>query len=59
MVQIFFNLDDVEICAQEYDKNSGITDIEIKDNKEFYIIIDAKRGWILPSKDQLIKYSTS
>jgi len=47
----------VEICVQEYDKGSGITDIEIKDNKEFYIIIEAKRGWILPTKEQLIKYS--
>ena len=53
-----YNEDDVEICVQEYDKSSGITDIEIKDNKEFYIIVEAKRGWILPSKHQLIKYST-
>lgn len=52
-----FNIYDVEICVQEYDKGSGITDIEIKDGKEFFIIIEAKRGWILPSKDQLLKYS--
>ncbi len=53
-----FNNDEVEICVQEYDKDSGITDIEIKDNKEFFILVEAKRGWILPSKEQLLKYST-
>lgn len=53
-----FNHDDVEICVQEYEKGSGITDIEIKDEREFFIIIEAKRGWILPSKEQLLKYST-
>ena len=52
-----FDFDEVEICVQEYDKGSGITDIEIRDNKNFYIIVEAKRGWILPSKDQLLKYS--
>lgn len=52
-----FNPNDVEISVQEYDKVSGITDIEIKDNKEFFIIIEAKRGWVLPSKEQLLKYS--
>lgn len=49
--------DNVEICVQEYDKESGITDIEIRDAKEFFIIIEAKRGWMLPSREQLLKYS--
>lgn len=53
-----FNYDDVEVCVQEFDKGSGITDIEIKDDKEFFIIIEAKRGWVLPSKNQLLMYST-
>ncbi len=52
-----FDHDNVEICVQEYDKESGITDIEIKDDKEFFIIVEAKRGWILPSKEQLLRYS--
>lgn len=52
-----FILEDVEICVQEYEKGSGITDIEIKDGKEFYIIVEAKRGWTLPTKKQLIMYS--
>lgn len=54
---VTFKQEDIEICVQEYDRESGITDIEIKDNKEFHIIIEAKRGWMLPSKDQLLKYS--
>lgn len=53
-----YNHDTLEICVQEYDKGSGITDIEIKDDKEIFIIIEAKRGWILPTKTQLLKYST-
>lgn len=52
-----FDHEDVEIYVQEYDKNSGITDIEIQDGKEFYIIIEAKRGWELPKPDQLLRYS--
>ena len=52
-----FNHDNVEISVQEYDKGSGITDVEIRDDRAFFIIIEAKRGWILPQKDQLFKYS--
>jgi hypothetical protein len=53
----FFKKEDVEIRVQEYDKGSGITDVEIKDDKEFFIIVEAKRGWTLPSKGQLLKYA--
>ncbi|MBT2663055.1 PD-(D/E)XK nuclease family protein [Bacillus sp. ISL-45] len=52
-----FNKENVEICVQEYDKGSGITDIEIRDDKDFFIIVEAKRGWVLPSKGQLLKYA--
>lgn len=54
---IGFKKENVDICLQEYDKGSGITDIEIKDDKEFFIIVEAKRGWTLPSKGQLLKYA--
>jgi hypothetical protein len=53
-----FDNDDVEILVQEYEKNKGITDIEIKCGVDFFIIIEAKRGWLLPSKRQLEMYST-
>lgn len=48
---------DVEIICQEFEKNKGFTDIEIKDDKNFHIIIEAKRGWNLPGDGQLNKYS--
>jgi hypothetical protein len=43
------------IALQEYQKDSGITDVEIRDGR-FHVIIEAKRGWNLPSEEQLRKY---
>ncbi len=54
---IAVNPDKVRISYQSYEKGKGITDLEITDNELFYIIIEAKRGWILPGKDQLTLYS--
>ena len=45
------------IRYQEYEKDGGITDLEITDNQKFYIIIEAKRGWMLPGESQLKLYS--
>ncbi len=47
----------VIIKNQDYDAESGITDIEITDGKNVHLIFEAKRGWILPGGDQLTKYS--
>ncbi len=47
----------VNIQYQVYEKDKGITDLEITDNESFYIVIEAKRGWILPEKEQLNKYA--
>ncbi len=47
----------VQIKYQNYEKDKGITDLEITDNDLFHIIIEAKRGWILPEADQLTMYS--
>lgn len=53
-----FDLENVEIRMQDYyDANSGYTDIEIICEPIFYIIIEAKRGWDLPKKEQLTKYA--
>lgn len=42
----------LHICTYKFaDKGSGIADIEIKVDKDFYII-EAKRGWILPSNKE-------
>lgn len=53
-----FKREDVEISLQENEKGFGITDIEIRDNKEFFIIIEAKKGWELPKKNQLSMYAS-
>jgi hypothetical protein len=45
------------IRYQEFEKDKGITDLEITDNQKFYIIIEAKRGWVLPGESQLRLYS--
>ena len=47
----------VRIGYQEFEKNKGITDLEITDDELFYIIIEAKKGWILPGGEQLALYS--
>lgn len=52
------NPEDVTVLNQQYDAVTGITDIEVTDDKTFYIIFEAKRGWLLPGAEQLTKYST-
>lgn len=47
----------VVIMNQKYDSDTGITDIEITDQKNFHIIFEAKRGWNLPKANQLTKYA--
>lgn len=48
---------EIIIKNQSYDAVTGITDIEITDEKNIHIIFEAKRGWILPESEQLTKYS--
>ena len=57
LIHIRVDADDVVIRYQEFEKDKGITDLEITDNQNFYIIIEAKRGWILPGEAQLKLYS--
>ena len=50
----------ITILYQTFEKvedENSFTDIEITDNETFHIIIEAKRGWILPGAYQLTKYS--
>lgn len=54
--------EDTTIVCQNYiPKQEGsaiaITDIEIDDGKSMHIVIEAKRGWVLPSAAQLEKYA--
>lgn len=54
---------EISIKFQESEKEKGRTDLEIKDesdksnSSDFYIIIEAKKGWNLPTKKQLELYS--
>ncbi|MCM1026257.1 MAG: hypothetical protein NC432_07460 [Roseburia sp.] len=57
LIHVSVNAEDVVIRYQEFEKNKGVTDLEITDNRKFYIIIEAKRGWNLPGEAQLKLYS--
>lgn len=50
-------LENVTIRLQHSEMDAGITDIEIESPGEFFIIVEAKRGWNLPRKIQLEKYA--
>jgi hypothetical protein len=43
------------IALQKSVRGAGITDIEIRGG-DFHVIVEAKRGWNLPAKEQLEKY---
>ncbi len=50
------NETETEIRLQRYvGKGKGFTDVEIE-GKKFHLIVEAKRGWSLPSLHQLRKY---
>lgn len=53
------NIDSREaiIRLQSYEKDRGITDIEIELPGKYFIIIEAKKGWNLPGRRQLTKYA--
>lgn len=50
------SLDSTVVRLQTHESNKGITDIEIEAGDEYFFIIEAKRGWNLPSRRQLRKY---
>jgi len=49
--------DSVVIRLQQHEKQAGITDIEIESPGKFFLIVEAKRGWSLPSRKQLETYA--
>jgi hypothetical protein len=48
---------DVQIRVHRYESGAGITDIEIVVPGDAHIIIEAKRGWVLPGSAQLTLYA--
>lgn len=51
------SIDNVVIRLQQHETAGGITDIEIEKPGEFYLIVEAKRGWNLPTRAQLERYA--
>lgn len=47
--------DAVDVCLQEHGTEKGFTDIELQ-GEGLHVIVEAKRGWQLPSRHQLAKY---
>jgi hypothetical protein len=50
-----YDVENVDILLQEYGDDKGYTDIELLSD-EFFCIIEAKKGWNLPVKEQLLRY---
>lgn len=48
---------EVVISVQGAEAGGGITDIELKTPGKFHVIVEAKRGWNLPSRQQLETYA--
>lgn len=46
------------IHVHRYEEEKGITDIEILADDRVHIVVEAKRGWIVPGLEQLEKYSS-
>jgi hypothetical protein len=47
----------VRLRLQEHQSLGGYTDLEMDDPGQCHIILEAKRGFIVPSKEQLTKYA--
>lgn len=58
LLEIEINSENAIVRYQVSEVDKGITDLEITDNQNFYMIIEAKRGWTLPGYNQLQMYST-
>jgi len=51
------DVSEATIRLQHYRRNEGITDIEIELAGQFQMIVEAKRGWNLPTAKQLKRYA--
>jgi hypothetical protein len=49
--------EDVLVSLQSQQSGAGITDIELELEGKFHVIVEAKRGWELPLKQQLEMYA--
>ena len=47
---------DATLSLQKHGEDGGYTDLEIQAGNEFHVVVEAKKGWQVPSLDQLLKY---
>ena len=57
MIGLTADPESVTIRLQHHEKEAGITDMEIESPGRFFLIVEAKRGWNLPSLNQLETYA--
>jgi hypothetical protein len=57
LVKYSGHVEKVVVRLQHHKDASGVTDIELELPGQFHIVIEAKRGWSLPSSSQLRKYA--
>jgi hypothetical protein len=60
VIQWTGDISNAVVRLQTYEKNGtqiGITDMEIEIADQFHLIIEAKKGWILPTTEQILKYT--
>jgi DNA-binding transcriptional regulator YiaG len=59
-VETIFDIDfDTRSCAislQRHDEDRGFTDLEIQSASAFHVILEAKKGWTVPSSEQFGRY---
>jgi hypothetical protein len=44
------------IRLQQQEHDGGVSDIEIESPGSYFVLVEAKRGWVLPAKEQLELY---
>lgn len=44
------------VKLQQFGKDKGFTDFEINIDNNYFVIIEAKKGWVLPNREQLKRY---
>lgn len=49
---------DVQLVIHQHEGRHGITDLEVVQEGEFHLVVEAKRGWALPQRSQLAKYAS-
>ena len=48
----------LSIDLQRHSEDGGYTDIELLIPNRLHVIIEAKKGWVLPHQDQLMRYAS-